>query len=176
MALTASYLPERGRELFEAGIDNYLAKPFDVEHLRNILLSGSEGKKRVTAPKLAAIKPEMLQEQPSIDFQLGVLRVGGNREVYKDLLQDFINELPAKLEKLKLYAAEKDADSLNRAAHNLKGVSANLGAMPLSERAGRLEKQVKEGYNDTVEGLLSEITVEIQTLTENTLDFLVAGK
>lgn len=175
VALTASYLPEKGRELFEAGIDNYLSKPFEVEHLRNMLLSGYEGRKRVTSPRITAITPEMLPDQASIDFQLGILRVGGNREIYKELLQDFIDELPAKLEKLKFYWMDKDTDSLYRAAHNLKGVSANLGALPLSAHAGRLEKQVHEGYNDTVEGLLSEIAVLMRKLTKSALDFLAAG-
>ena len=42
VALTASFLPEKGRELFEAGIDNYMTKPFEVAHLRNILQHGLE--------------------------------------------------------------------------------------------------------------------------------------
>ena len=45
VALTASYLPERGAELFEAGIDNYMPKPFNVSHLRNILQYGLENRK-----------------------------------------------------------------------------------------------------------------------------------
>lgn len=40
VALTASYMPEKGRELFEVGIDNYLSKPFEIEHLRRILQYG----------------------------------------------------------------------------------------------------------------------------------------
>src|ERR1051325_2049779 len=31
VALTASYLPEQGQILFEAGLDNYISKPFEVE-------------------------------------------------------------------------------------------------------------------------------------------------
>lgn len=37
VALTASYLPEIGSELFEAGIDNYISKPFEVEHIQRLL-------------------------------------------------------------------------------------------------------------------------------------------
>lgn len=37
VALTASYLPEDGQTLFEAGIDNYISKPFQVEHIQRIL-------------------------------------------------------------------------------------------------------------------------------------------
>ena len=170
VALTASYMPERGRELYEAGIDNYLAKPFELSHLRNILLSGEEGHKRATSPKIRAITSETPTEEPGIDIQVGILRVGGNREVFNDLLADFIAELPEKLEKMQTLFRDKDWESLYRAAHNLKGVSANLGALQLSEHAGRLEKQVNEGYNDAVEGLLNEVLNAARTLMKTALD------
>jgi CheY-like chemotaxis protein len=37
IALTASYLPDEGRELFEAGIDDYISKPFELEYIQRIL-------------------------------------------------------------------------------------------------------------------------------------------
>lgn len=37
VALTASYLPDRGQELFQAGIDHYILKPFEVENVQRIL-------------------------------------------------------------------------------------------------------------------------------------------
>lgn len=37
VALTADYLPEQGQRLFEAGIDNYIPKPFEMEHLQRML-------------------------------------------------------------------------------------------------------------------------------------------
>ena len=37
VALTASYFPEDGQKLFEAGMDNYLTKPFEVEHIQRLL-------------------------------------------------------------------------------------------------------------------------------------------
>jgi len=37
VALTGSYMPDEGHRLFEAGIDNYLAKPFDMKHLQRML-------------------------------------------------------------------------------------------------------------------------------------------
>ena len=37
VALTASYLPEEGQRLFEAGIDNYISKPFEMEHIQRML-------------------------------------------------------------------------------------------------------------------------------------------
>lgn len=37
VALTASYLPEIGESLFNAGMDNYISKPLDVAQLQRLL-------------------------------------------------------------------------------------------------------------------------------------------
>ena len=37
VALTASYLPEIGQALFDAGMDNYISKPFEVEQIQRLL-------------------------------------------------------------------------------------------------------------------------------------------
>jgi CheY-like chemotaxis protein len=42
IALTASYLPDDGRSLWEAGIDDYISKPFEVKHMQRILKQRAE--------------------------------------------------------------------------------------------------------------------------------------
>lgn len=37
VALTGRYMPDEGHRLFEAGIDNYIPKPFDMKHLQRML-------------------------------------------------------------------------------------------------------------------------------------------
>lgn len=37
IALTADYLADKGQRLFEAGMDHYLSKPFEVQHIQRIL-------------------------------------------------------------------------------------------------------------------------------------------
>lgn len=41
VALTASYLPEIGEALFDAGMDNYISKPLDVAQVQRLLKYGS---------------------------------------------------------------------------------------------------------------------------------------
>lgn len=43
VALTASYLPEEGHILFEAGIDNYVSKPFQMDHIQRMMKYSSAG-------------------------------------------------------------------------------------------------------------------------------------
>jgi osomolarity two-component system sensor histidine kinase NIK1 len=37
VALTGRYMPDEGHRLFEAGIDNYIPKPFEMKHLQRML-------------------------------------------------------------------------------------------------------------------------------------------
>lgn len=168
VALTASYMPERGRELYDAGIDNYIAKPFDMQHLRHILQYGLENrqKARVEAAPQPAPQTSSTGTDQMLDYQVGLKRVGGDREIYQDLLTDFLAELPEKLEMMQALYKAADMAGLSRAAHNLKGVSANLGALQLSEYARRLEKQVSEGYNQQVDGLINDVRMAVGKLKE----------
>ena len=178
VALTASYLPEKGRELFEAGIDNYMAKPFEVAHLRNILQHGLERRKTGSVSKMDELVSELpVIEQPSdLDFRVGIERVGGNSVVYKELLSEFVDELPEKLEQLWSNYRDRDLNALYRAAHNLKGVSANLGALQLSAHAQKLERQVSQGYTESIQALLNEISPIIIKLEETARNYFTAGK
>ncbi len=172
VALTASFLPERGRELFEAGIDNYIAKPFDVDHLRNILQYGLENRKKMAALAGEEPKIEAAPVDPNLDYRVGIQRVGGDSENYKELLNDFIQELPEKMENLRTLFGDRDMEGLYRAAHNLKGVSANLGALQLSEHARRLEKRASEGYNELIASMIADMSTVSVKLRESALKFL----
>jgi two-component system, sensor histidine kinase and response regulator len=173
VALTASYMPERGRELYDAGIDNYIAKPFDMQHLRHILQYGVENRKKEQVTAASGPQAQITVTEQVVNYQVGLKRVGGDRGIYKDLLNDFLAELPAKMEALWSLHKNKDMEGLNRAAHNLKGVSANLGALQLSEYARRLEKQVSEGYNEQAESLINDIGIAVAKLRESTKEFHV---
>jgi HPt (histidine-containing phosphotransfer) domain-containing protein len=69
---------------------------------------------------------------------------------------------------------KKDMEGLYRAAHNLKGVSANLGALQLYEYARRLEKQVGQSYTDGIESMINDIMTTSDKLKENATIFLLS--
>lgn len=162
VALTASYMPEKGQELFEAGIDNYIAKPFAVEHLRQMLDYGLDHRKS-RKQKLDASMGEipLPVAQLDLDIAAGIKMVGGDEEIYRDLLADFVNGLPGKIKSIERFLIQNELESLIRTAHNLKGVSSNLGALQLYEYAGRLEKSASEGYTDKPLGFIVREIKEI---------------
>ncbi len=174
VALTASYLPEEGHVLYEAGIDNYISKPFEIEHIQRMLKYISD-ERTASLPKKNPPVTTPISSKQVLDISLGLKRVGGDPEVYRELLTDFVTELPAKLDHFRNHFLERDMPSLGRAAHNLKGVAANLGAMMLSECAAKLDKQCNDGYTESIEGLIVDVNEMGSRLQEVVRDFLAGA-
>jgi CheY-like chemotaxis protein/HPt (histidine-containing phosphotransfer) domain-containing protein len=171
VALTASYLPEEGHLLYEAGIDNYLSKPFEVDHIQKLV-----GVIARAEQATAGQPPGNSDPSPStgdvLDLKKGIQRVGGDVVTYRELLSDFIQGLPKRIETLEQLSRERDLPSLSRAAHNLKGVSSNLGALELAECAGKLDKLSNEGYTDLNQAFILELKRAGTNLQKMATDFL----
>lgn len=71
VALTASYLPEEGQRLFEAGIDNYLSKPFDLTHIEQ-LLKYSMASRSIVSPVQKVTFPQKLSSKEILEIQNGL--------------------------------------------------------------------------------------------------------
>jgi CheY-like chemotaxis protein len=173
VALTASYMPEEGQRLFEAGIDNYISKPFEIEHIHRMLALISRNIQAQPAQiPLDPIRALQSTDISVLDVEKGIQRVGGELETYKDLLSDFVRGLPKRMETFEVYLLERNMDAFAREAHNLKGVASNLGAMELAERADVLDKQGNEGYTPPVEGMFLELKKAENILLRTANDFL----
>lgn len=169
VALTASYLPEKGQELFEAGIDNYIAKPFELEHIRRLLKYSLNPAARANPLASSGQNPA---NRPVLDIRMGIKQVGGDAEGYRELLSDFVRELPSRLQLIQEVFARKDWVALSRAAHNLKGIAASLGAAQLHECAEKLDKHSVDGYTGALDHLIGEIKLTGNNLIAASNDFL----
>ena len=175
VALTASYLPEQGHVLFEAGIDNYVAKPFEMEQVQRLLKYGFQARLRDASDQPVPLEHEVRPEKV-LDLQKGIVQVGGNEDIYRELLSDFIEGLPRRLETIQQFWVNKNVVELSRAAHNLSGIAANLGAVELSACARKLDKQSVEGYTESLNPLIQEIQLVIGKLLEVSNSFLAEKK
>ena len=71
VALTAKYVPEEGNRLFEAGIDNYISKPFEVAHIER-MLRYSIAARSIFATNQKVTFPPKLSSKELLDIQNGV--------------------------------------------------------------------------------------------------------
>ena len=182
VALTASYEPNKGGELFEAGIDNYIAKPFDVEHLRQMLPHGLDPRQRENddVEDVQAVidvsSATASKHKNTFNPTIGLKQVGGDEEIFHDLLTDFVGELPQRIEKMETCLGEKDMDGLSRTAHNLKGVSSNLGLLQLSQHAGKLENSSSGGYTELLIDEVKALKTIAEEFIQDASDFLFGSE
>lgn len=74
-----------------------------------------------------------------------------------DIVQEFVNNLPGRIEELKKALEEADFERLRMKAHRLKGGGGSYGYPALTERAARLEAHARQGALDRCRQAFEEL-------------------
>ncbi|NYT02022.1 MAG: PAS domain S-box protein [Methanosarcinales archaeon] len=147
---TTAYALKGDRETcLEAGMDDYISKPIQMEDLQ-MALWRSLGRVDHRTPVESPL------DQRSLD-RLRELQVEGEPEIIHELADLFLSHAPARIQAIIQAVEQRDADALLREAHSLKSSSANMGALRLSELSRQLEVMGRssrmEGAKEKVEEL-----------------------
>ncbi|HTD73602.1 MAG TPA: response regulator [Steroidobacteraceae bacterium] len=140
IALTANAMTG-DRELCEgAGMDGYLTKPIEVERLRNILTKYGLEQDDAAATGAAAPNARVAQNSTA-PVDLGEFHriTDGDPQFAQELIAAFISSGEQQLSEIAAAIAQNDCTGLAKAAHKLKGASANIHARALKALAERLE-------------------------------------
>ncbi|GAB5562873.1 MAG: hypothetical protein SynsKO_45200 [Synoicihabitans sp.] len=87
----------------------------------------------------------------------------------KEVIDIYLTDTPQRIAEIHECLASGDQTTLNRAAHSIKGSSANLGAKVVIEVAKRIEEKSKNSLDD-LSGDISELEsafAEAKTALEN---------
>jgi PAS domain S-box-containing protein len=141
VALTANAMTGQLERCLEAGMDALLTKPLAVEALQDVLERyGLAMTEEATLDEAAVAEVVTgVAEPPPIDLvQLREL-AGDDAEFIRSIAESFASSSAQLLGALRAAAANGDAVALARAAHALKGASANLYADRLRDDSAELE-------------------------------------
>ena len=159
IAMTAHAMKGDDERCFAAGMDDYLTKPIRTEELMAALekVGGQKVARQMrTEPTAAAAR-----KLSAVDLEAALDRLGGDRELYVELVEVFRNECPGVAAEIRRAIDERDLRVLQRSAHTLRGASSNLGAVAVSEAALELERRAAtkdvEGSSEQFEILQKEI-------------------
>src|SRR4029077_14775060 len=87
-------------------------------------------------------------------------RLSGDHELMVDVINVFLEDLPARLAAIKDAVTARDAGALRAAAHALKGAAGNLSAGGLFDAACVLERIGTESRMDAAGGAWRQLSVE----------------
>ncbi|MCX6361016.1 MAG: ATP-binding protein [Armatimonadetes bacterium] len=152
LALTAGVLAEERHAALEAGFNEVLAKPLDLDLLAPALLRWV----REPLPATEAGDAEDSVPVPvlsGIDHSLAVRAVNGDGALYLRLLRLFTDEHAGAARRVEADLRAGASDDARLRLHTLRGGAGALGAQRIMELAEALEQAVRAGRTDLEEPL-----------------------
>ncbi|WJG09993.1 hybrid sensor histidine kinase/response regulator [Aliiglaciecola sp. LCG003] len=159
IALTAHALKEEQERLLASGMDDYLPKPLDLCDLVTLI------------KRWCALSDPSAQELSSIDWSLALQRANQNAEAAQDVLQDFIQQLPAQVEEIRVSWHDSDRESLAALIHKLHGACCYTGVPLLLALCKELETALKTEDYDLVDQRMADFFDETESVIAVGIDF-----
>ncbi len=169
IAMTANALQGEKERCLAVGMDDFLSKPVILDDLAAKLrqwVKGNEpGAPSAPAPQGAPEpNPERLDHT-----RLQHLRDLGARQdpgMFERIVRSFLDDAPERIVTMWHALEISDAEKFFAAAHSLKGISGNLGAMGMMALCQRLQTVGQSGMLEGAETMIRELETEFGVVRE----------
>ncbi len=135
IAVTANAMQGDRENCLAAGMDDYLAKPIQLDTLRAVLHRWAAPPSTVDAPP----SPAQSDDRGIFDAAQMFHNIGEDHELFAQLVVLFLDRYQSMLTAIKEGLIGADAQAVKHAAHALKGTASNLCASEVALAASRLE-------------------------------------
>ncbi len=166
IAMTA-YTMKGDRERFlEAGFDGYVRKPISVYELFETIAATVPTRGVSTLPPAPSVipGPESASGPRAFDKAAAVGRLAGDEGLLHELVEVFLAEQGKWMSDIHAAAAARDAATLKRAAHTLKGAVDSVGGAAAYGAALELERMGREADLEGVVQALARLDAEMARL------------
>ncbi|HTD51200.1 MAG TPA: response regulator [Acidimicrobiia bacterium] len=160
IAMTAAAMQGDREACLDAGMDDYITKPVRPDNIAETLERWIPPEAALPGVRAGAGGTET---SSAVDPQrFAILRDldGGDGQLLAAIIAGYLDESAALLATLREAVAEGDPQSVERAAHTLKGASANIGAVHLTETCTKLEALGRAGALGTARELVEDAATQ----------------
>ena len=169
IAMTAHEVELYQQRCYDAGMNDFVSKPFDLKHIEQILDACSQGQYRSGMKQAVIPEPKTVPvEVPILDIAIGMHIFENDAKGYNEFIKEFLGTLPGRIMKMTQELNAGNWELLLNDAHNLKGISANLGLMKLSNLSARLENQAMDKAEEKAGATLHLMDVNLKEINEVT--------
>ena len=165
IALTAGALATEQRRAEEAGVNDFVSKPFDPQALvrcirRHVRIVDSAVVETAPAPVFSVTQgwPEIA----GIDTRDACMRLGGDVRLFRSMLKRMLAEFADIGRRYTLDAGPWD--DIAAWLHNLKGSAGTIGAKSIERIAGEAETACRANLRDRVEHLIQRLAEQLGEL------------
>ncbi|MBN2297643.1 MAG: PAS domain S-box protein [Deltaproteobacteria bacterium] len=161
IAMTAHAMKGDREKSLSSGMNDHVTKPIELQQLYNALDKWikpieKHSNRDIIEPEEDDRGPEKDDAQvfPGIDIDECLVRLCGNKRLFKELLSDLYRDYHDVAERIKDALEDENTELAYRLTHNIKGVAGNLSAKELQNSSMRLEKHIanheKAHFDDAI--------------------------
>ncbi len=164
IALTANAFKEDKDACLDAGMDDFLSKPFKKKQLLGVIEQWLSVEDKLPQQQTVSKKP--LPDYEVLDTvmieELMAMDEGDSKQFIKQISATFFENAEQVFQKIEIAFAKKSCDIIAKCAHQLKSSSMNIAAKRLSGLFKELEKVASQNEYPEAQALWQTINQEYQ--------------